>query len=141
MSMFTKYIVLWLVLLMMPVASYAIDDKLDPIDKRLEECIKKDSTTAGMNNCSNAAYKEWDILLNNVYKKLINKLNKDAKTALKSSQREWIKYRDVEFKFIIAYYDGFQGSMYSNMSHGDHVSFMRERALKLKSYLELIDME
>jgi uncharacterized protein YecT (DUF1311 family) len=141
MPAYTRVVVLLIVLSFTPVFSYAGDEESDPIDQKLEECIKKNFSTAGMNSCSNAAYEEWDKLLNDVYKKLLSKLAKDAREALKNSQREWIKYRDAEFRFVNAYYDGFQGSVWTNLNHGDHVNLIRARALKLKSYLELMDMK
>jgi uncharacterized protein YecT (DUF1311 family) len=59
------------------------------------------------------------------------------KEALRLSQLEWIKHRDLEFKFIDSMFDTFQGTMYIPMRVGARLEIIKERAVKLKSHLEV----
>lgn len=47
----------------------------------------------------NIRYKEYDKLLNKYYKRLYSKLDNKMKTKLKSNQKEWLLFRDAQFKF------------------------------------------
>ena len=59
------------------------------------------------------------------------------KEALRLSQLEWIKHRDLEFKFIDSMFDTFQGTMYIPMRVGARLDIIKQRALALKSHLEV----
>src|SRR5882672_12952071 len=76
-----------------------------PIDKALDACIEKNGSTAGMVECTDKAYAAWDKELNKNYGELMRALKAPQKETLKSSELEWIKYRDAEFKFIDSIYD------------------------------------
>jgi uncharacterized protein YecT (DUF1311 family) len=118
---------------------HTVAKKIDPIDKKWEECIAKKPSTSGMNVCAKDALEAWDKALNEVFGRIVNRPDKNTKISLRSSQREWIRFRDAEFKFIDTYYDNFEGSTYSNMNNGDKIHFVRDRVLKLRSYLRLLD--
>jgi len=134
-------VLLAMVFAIVPCLCWANEDTVDPIDKRLEKCIDKDSSTAGMANCTKQSMEAWDKELNAVYGKLMSRLDTKGKAALKKSQRQWIQYRDDQFEFIAAYYDGLQGTMYIPMRAGDKADLIKERTIKLRSYLELFDMK
>ncbi len=102
-----------------------------PIDVEFEKRIDADPSTAGMIEASLWAEKEWDKLLNENYKALMKKLDKESGEKLRKSQKEWIKFRDLEFGFIQEFYRGFDGSMYRTMAAGFQADFVRERALSL----------
>jgi uncharacterized protein YecT (DUF1311 family) len=104
-----------IIFLALPCVSRAKDDPIDPIEKKLEECIDKNTTTAGMVNCTIQSAAAWDKEMNAVYSKLLSRLDEKSKEALQKSQRQWLNYRDNEIAFIAAYYDGFQGTMYIPM--------------------------
>ena len=133
-------ILLVILIVAIPCLSWANKDLVDPIDKRFEECIDKDSTTLGMTNCLKESMEAWDKELNTVYTELMNRLDTKGKAALKKSQRQWMKYRDDQFQFISAYYDGFQGTMYVPLRAGDKAGVIKERTIILRSYLKLLDM-
>ena len=120
--------------------SWTAEEVIDPIDNQLKECVGKNSTTTGMADCARAALEAWDKELNGVYGDLMRNLDANAKAALEKSQREWIKFRDGEFEFINKYYDGFVGTMYVPMRTGDKAHVIKERTIKLRSYLKLLDM-
>jgi uncharacterized protein YecT (DUF1311 family) len=111
-----------------------------PIDTELEERIDADSSTAGMIEACQWAEGEWDKLLNENYQALMEKLDKKNQAALKASQREWIKFRDLEFEFIGSFYGGMDGTMYQMIAAGDRADFVRERALKLGGYLASLEL-
>ena len=71
-----------------------------PIDKALDACTDKNGSTAGMVQCTDQAYAAWDKELNKNYGLLMQNLKPQQKEALKAAQLEWIKQRDLEFKFI-----------------------------------------
>jgi uncharacterized protein YecT (DUF1311 family) len=107
-----------------------------PIDAELEERIDADPSTAGMVEASQWAEGEWDKLLNANYQALMKKLGKENQEKLKASQREWIKFRDLEFAFSGNFYGGLDGTMYRVVAADFRTNFVRERALRLGSYLE-----
>ena len=108
-----------------------------PIDLKLEKMIEESPTaTAGVAEAYEYATQEWDKLLNKNYNSLMKLLKKDEKEMLKSSQREWIKYRDLEFKFNEKYWLKFSGTMYVPFPYAYQCNFVKERALRLGYYLE-----
>lgn len=58
-------------------------------------------TTAEMRECAGKEYKQADDELNKVYRQLTAKIGDDEgrKTALKTAQQAWIKYRDSNCDF------------------------------------------
>jgi uncharacterized protein YecT (DUF1311 family) len=108
------------------------------IDKRLGECIEKNSTTAGMNNCTDEACKQWDAELNKYYKLLMGVLSKEQKQQLKDSQIAWLKYRDLETKFRTDILLSRQGTIYSNLAVSEAMDIVKQRALELKSLYDTL---
>ncbi len=108
-----------------------------PIDKALETCIDKNGSTAGMVECTDKAFAAWDKELNKNYGELMRTLKPTQKETLRSSQLEWIKYRDLEFKFIDSIYDTMQGTMYIPMRIDARMEVVKKRALELKGFLDL----
>ena len=107
-----------------------------PIDTALKEKMDADSTTSGMIEACQWAVQEWDKLLNENYKTLMTKLDKENQELLRASQLAWIKYRDLEFKFNYNFWGGFDGTMYRPFPSIFQANFVRERALELGSYLK-----
>lgn len=110
-----------------------------PVDQWLTECMDKDPTTAGMNNCLFEAYEKWDAELNRAYMALRKRLSPSQQKALKAAQVEWLKYRDAEFELIEQFYSGFEGTMYQPMRLEDRVEIVRKRVLGLRSYQALLE--
>ena len=109
-----------------------------PIDKALDACIDKNGSTAGMVECTDKAYAAWDKELNKNYVELMRTLKPTQKEALRLAQLEWIKHRDLDFKFIDSIYDTMQGTMYIPMRVAARMEVVKKRALELKGFLELI---
>jgi uncharacterized protein YecT (DUF1311 family) len=108
-----------------------------PIDKALDACIDKNGSTAGMVECTDKAYAAWDKELNKNYGELMRTVKPKQKEALRLSQLEWIKHRDLEFKSIDSIYDTLEGTMYIPMRISSHVEVIKKRALELKDRLDL----
>jgi uncharacterized protein YecT (DUF1311 family) len=123
---------------MFPVSSHSQNQKKHPIERALEACIDKDSSTAGMTNCADKALESWDKELNRVYNELARKLDPEGKLALKAAQSEWIKYRDSEYGLIDAVYYHMEGTMYIPMRVEARTRIVRERSLALEHHLELL---
>jgi uncharacterized protein YecT (DUF1311 family) len=113
----------------------AEEPNVDPIEQQLEKCIEKDSTTAGMTNCQEVAYENWDRELNKVYAELMKKLPSDAKDSLKNAQTAWLKFRDSEFVLIDKIYAQLQGTMYIPMRVADRTQIVEDRVIALRGFL------
>jgi uncharacterized protein YecT (DUF1311 family) len=109
-----------------------------PIDKTLDACIDKNGSTAGMVQCTDQAYAAWDKELNKNYGLLMLNLKPQQKEALKAAQLEWVRQRDLEFKFIDSVYDALQGTMYIPMRIAARLEVVKHRALELHDYLDLV---
>jgi len=72
---------------------------------------------------------EWDKALNDNYKALMGKLNKENQERLKAAQRKWIVYRDAED-------DCYNSCCLLILNPDYRANLIRERALRLKKYVE-----
>ena len=115
--------------------------EIHPIDIAIEEKIDADPSTVGMIEAYEWGIQEWDKLLNKNYSALMKKLGKEDQERLRASQREWIKFRDLEFAFNENYWGGFEGTMYRTFPFAFKSDFVRERALRLGYYLEDLNMK
>ncbi len=86
----------------------------------------------------------WDRELNIYYNKLLLKLDNRGKELLKKSQQEWVKSRDLAYKFsshLLATHQQ-DGTMFSLMRARDFneasAAMVKQRALWLKNWLELL---
>jgi len=83
----------------------------------------------------------WDKELNQTYKKLLAKLDKEPREALIESQKEWLQYhlKETEFvekAFIDNSYLGSQGSVSLGTSIRERI---KERTMQLFEYRYLLD--
>jgi len=114
-----------------------------PIDLRLEKCHSIDSnqTTAGMMTCEAIARDEWDVEMNKYYKLLMDTLQPDERTKLKASQISWLDYRDKENEFSGTMYYNMEGTMWRVAAAGRSCDVVRQRALELKAYYEMLTFD
>ena len=91
-----------------------------------------------MTNCTTRAHALWESELNIKYVDLRNLLSEKQKLALRDSQRQWIIFRDLEFKVIDAFYSTLDGTMYTPMRAADRLEIVKSRVLQLNSYVALI---
>ena len=129
----------FLLVLILPLISFAQETSTHPIDKALDACTEKDGSTAGTIRCTDKAYAAWDRELNKNYTQLMRQLKSAQKLALKAAQLDWLKYRDSEFKVIDSIYDTLQGTMYIPMRIAERLEVVKRRALALGGYLDLLN--
>lgn len=108
------------------------------IEKRREMKMDINWSTAGMNNATYEAEKEYDHLLNKYYQKLMRRLDKEDKLILRDAQRDWITFRDSEHEVIrmltkTKYSGG--GTIQTTISAAHYLEFTRSRVVELYRYL------
>lgn len=97
---------------------------------------KKATTTLDFSDGYRDLYTALDKELNNTYKMLMSQLNKSEKKTLKQSQRQWIKYRDAEFKFIEKTITRDQfGSSFILLAGKQRTAILKARVMALLWYL------
>ncbi|MCG7376779.1 DUF1311 domain-containing protein [Paenibacillus sp. ACRSA] len=85
----------------------------------------------------------WDKELNQIYKKLLSKLDGEPREALIEAQKDWLQYHLKETKFVedTFIYNGYLGSR-GPVSLGTVIKErLRERTIQLFEYRYLIDGE
>ncbi len=138
-----KKLALSLILLSMISTLYAknnIWNKEHEIDSWTAAALSKaGGVTSEIRNVYAKAYKKWDDELNRLYKILLSKLDNPAKQDLRVAQRQWIKYRDSEFKYIENVIQKNNGTISLVMSDERMVRLVRDRVLVLRAYIYIID--
>ena len=103
----------------------------------LEKFIRNDATSmsdysSGYGKLNSALDKE----LNQAYRKAMTALSASHRKMLRTSQRQWIKYRDAELKFINSYYTRARfGSSFLLDRGNATVSIVKMRIIPLLRYL------
>src|SRR5687767_10220541 len=118
-------------LLLLPVISFAEDEGAHPLDPKVEALVDAANSTADTAQAYRRGLKLWDTELNRCYGELKKRLKPAGFAALQAAQRQWIAYRDEQLKYITAFYQSFQGTMYIPMSVEASMQVTRERALQL----------
>lgn len=114
------------ILLLGSFATSQVKPKADP-------CANAQSQ-AEMNICAGKEYKEADVLLNQVYRQLVAKLDDEEKSQLKEAQTAWLKYRDSNCEFVADQYKG--GSIRPTI-HGLCLAEMtRNRTTELRNQIK-----
>jgi uncharacterized protein YecT (DUF1311 family) len=112
-----------------------------PIDKTTAACQVKNYTTVGMQNCLAIATEQWDKELNKNFNALMKKIDQPCQEALKKSQKQWLTYRDGEFKTIETIYGALEGTMWGIIAANAKVEIVKHRGLELKEYLNSLAQE
>lgn len=95
----------------------------------------KGETTADMKFCSAKKYKQADAELNNVYRRLLSKLDDEGhRTTLRTAQQAWLKYRDSNCDFVSYLNRG--GSIYSVIVTECMTNMTSSRTKELKEQIE-----
>lgn len=112
---------------------------MHPIDKAEQDCISKTADTQVMNQCSITAQNEWEKEIKKTLSELKSVLDKESYKSLINSQNSWEKYKIDEFSSIDKMLENKQGTMYLNVDKGLKVDIVKQRALKLKEYLNTVN--
>ena len=107
------------------------EEEFDESQVRVNECIQKDSSTAGMIQCIDAEFAIQDKLLNQNYKKAISVLNDENKKKLKDIQRKWVAYKEAKCPFVPP-----MGTLYAVTAADCYLQMTKERARELANLAE-----
>lgn len=118
----------------------------NPIDRDYEvefnELQNSDEvTTLGWGALESKYTEIWDKELNQIYKKLLSKLDREPREALIESQKEWLQYHLKETKFVEKTFidNGYLGTQ-GSVSLGKVIKErIRERTMQLFEYRYLLD--
>jgi len=85
--------------------------------------------------CTSDAYKQADANLNRVYKQVVERMRSDTSrlSAFKASQRQWLKFRDLEVESFTKSSE--DGSIHSVCVCSTLARLERERTAQLEQYL------
>ena len=110
------------------------EKRIAPLEKYInEKALSTLDYTLGYKKLEEALDKE----LNTAYNLLLSKLNAKEKELLKASQRQWLKFRATEFKWINENWDNEKMGSSSSLSVGAYrTSIIKERVLHLLHYLK-----
>lgn len=98
----------------------------DESQKRVDECMQKDSSTAGMIQCVNAEFAIQDKILNENYKKVMGVLTEENRKNLKDVQRKWVAYKEAKCAFYPR-----QGTIHRLDAADCYLQMTKERATEL----------
>jgi len=110
--------------------------KKHPIDVQTEKAEENALSTADQTEAQAKSLKLWDAEMNRVYAKLKKRLKPAAATALQAAQKDWLKFRDTQRKFLEEMYQGFEGTMFIPMHAAAVKEITRARTLELTRLLE-----
>jgi uncharacterized protein YecT (DUF1311 family) len=103
--------------------------------KLIDPC--KGETTAEMKQCAAKEYKQADDELNRVYRQLLSKLDDEGhRSALKTAQQAWLKYRDSNCDFESYLNRG--GSIYSVVVTDCMTSMTISRTKEMKDEIKAL---
>lgn len=101
------------------------------IDSRLLQCKNDAVTTIDSKNCYSTAFNEWDAELSKQYKLLLKDQPENVRTALRDSQRLWIKYKDSYSDAMNKFYQQEQGTIWGLIAAELRMNITRDKALDL----------
>ena len=101
-------------------------EERDESQERVDECMQKDSSIAGMVGCINAEFADQDKILNENYKKVMGALTEENRKILKDVQRKWVAYKEAKCAFYPQ-----QGSIHRLDAADCYLQMTKERATEL----------
>lgn len=136
-----KLVSLLFIFLSVSIFSQNKNQQENVIDIEESKCFdKQDISNAEIRKCTIKARDSWDKELNKFYNLFASKLPKDVFEILKASQKEWIIYRDKEFKFITKFYfEVKEGTLWYNIAENKKKEIVKNRALELQMYFENLE--
>ena len=101
-------------------------EERDESQRRVDECMQKDSSIAGMVGCINAEFAVQDKILNENYKKVMGALTEENRKILKDVQRKWVAYKEAKCAFYPR-----QGTIHRLDAADCYLQMTKERAAEL----------
>ena len=93
-------------------------------------CDTPTATQADLTDCSREIYNAADAELNRAYDALHAKLTPDEQVALRSAQRAWLQFRDLECAFVASKFAG--GSAEPMEHYGCLAQLSEQRSVQLQ---------
>ncbi|MDO5306959.1 MAG: lysozyme inhibitor LprI family protein, partial [bacterium] len=112
-------------------------EKLHPIDKAERDCIAKDYSNAGMNECGYKAMDSWFKEIDKYLGLLKTVTSEEDYSNILKAQEDWKKYQESEF-VSISLIRNKQGTIYQTIAIGQYVHIIKQRALDLKNLYEYL---
>jgi uncharacterized protein YecT (DUF1311 family) len=108
-------------------------DGLDkhPIDIALDDCLRKDETTAGRVGCYGRAEARWDAEVERAYQKLLSSLDPARQAGVREAQQSWVTFRDAQIAAIYAVNGPRDGTIWKVTGARQAARIAREQAQRL----------
>lgn len=116
------------------------EEFLHPIDKAERDCISKLDATVAMNECSYKAMDAWYKEIDKYLEKLKTVTTEEDFADILKSQENWKKFKDSEFEAVSIIMDK-QGTMFQNSKVGMQSGLIKQRALFLKEFYEILSLK
>ncbi len=110
------FVVIFSIIFIASVNSEEIIEKYTT-SRQYDLCLQNVVSTYDVLACMEKELKRQDKLLNANYKKVINELQAERKTTLRSAQRSWINYRDKQCSLYYHKYSGSAGLLDKEYCH------------------------
>ena len=107
----------------------------NPIDIEYFDCMDKEYTTAGMNNCTVEARLKWEKEIQKNIRLINKELNKKQQKIFNKANKQWQDYYDVEKQVIFGIVFNLDGTIHTNIAHGQAMSLAKQHALYLEEIL------
>lgn len=117
---------------------HAEDKVEDPIVIKMEADIEKNPSTAGTIDAASTAMESWKKDIGLSLAKLKKAMTAEEVHALEMSQKAWGVFVDAELKTQTELYSRMEGTMWRSASVFSAMHLYKERALKLRRYVETI---
>lgn len=115
---------------------YAEPQKKDPIDIAMDKAKEQNPSTLGMVQAFTQADERWQKEIELLLAKLEAEMTPEQWKAVSASQKAWRAYRDKEFETQSAFYRAKKGTIWGPIAASKRMELNRDRALRLRDYLE-----
>ena len=114
-----------------------LEENIHPIDKAERDCIAKQDSTQGMNECTYIARNAWYKEIDKYISLLKTVTSEEEYNNILEAQTQWKKYQEAEFKAVSILINK-QGTMYQNIAAGLKTDLVRKRALDIKELYDIL---
>ena len=115
-----------------------LKENLHPIDKAERDCIAKQDSTQGMNECAYKAIDAWYKEIDKYLNLLKTVTSEDEYNNILKAQSKWKEYQEAEFKAVSILINK-QGTIYQNIFVGKECGLIKQRAHDLKSFYDYLN--
>jgi uncharacterized protein YecT (DUF1311 family) len=118
--------------------TFGAGDDEHPIDRESAQCFDKANTTAAMTACAGNAVQAWIREVSKTLEELLSLVEPGRRASIEAGQAAWLKWLAAESESIAAVYSQMGGTIGTVMGSQDRAALVRNRALELKKYCELL---